>query len=97
MINKNKAALSAGLTGGIMYVFCAIFVWILPDLSLKLVGWLAHMINLQEKLSGNMTLTIGGIVAGSIEVFIYLYVVGWIFAAIYNKLTRSNQSDQKIS
>lgn len=97
MLSKNKVALSAGLTGAIMYIFCAIFVWILPDLSLKLVGWLAHMINLQEKLSGNMTLTIGGVVAGSIEVFIYLYVVGWIFAAVYNKLTRSNQSGHQLA
>lgn len=89
MINKNKVALSAGLTGAIMYIFCAIFVWILPDLSLKLIGWLAHLVNLQEKLSGNVTLTIGGVATGLIEVFIYLYVVGWIFAGVYNRLNKS--------
>ena len=87
MLNKSKFSLAAMLTVAILYVACAVLVAVLPDLSLKLLGWVAHIVNV-EKFAGQVNVTASGLIAGLLEVMIYSYVASWIFVGLYNRFNK---------
>lgn len=87
MLNKSKFSLAAMLTVAILYIACAVLVAILPDFSLKLLGWVAHIVNV-EKFAGEVDVTAGGLIVGLLEVMIYTYVASWIFAGLYNRFSK---------
>ncbi|TSC96408.1 MAG: hypothetical protein Athens071426_187 [Parcubacteria group bacterium Athens0714_26] len=62
-----------------MYIACALFVAIFPNLSADLVGWLTHSDSIERSI------TLGGTVAGLIEVVIYIYIAARLFAWAFNK------------
>lgn len=84
-LNKKKFALAAAGTMGIAYVVCIVAVAVAPELALKLLGWVAHIVN-TEKFAGDVELTLGGAALGLIQVLVYAYAVGWIFAWMHNRL-----------
>lgn len=83
-LNKSKFAWAAAQTMGIVYIVCAAFVAVWPDFSLQLFGWLVHLINV-DKFAGDVQVTIGGLLAGLVQVVVYTYIGGWLFAWLHNR------------
>ncbi|OHA23630.1 MAG: hypothetical protein A3G52_02675 [Candidatus Taylorbacteria bacterium RIFCSPLOWO2_12_FULL_43_20] len=86
-LNKNKFSLAAAGAMGIVYVVCAVFVALWPEFSLKLFGWLVHLVNV-DKFAGDVAITTFGFTAGLAQSLIYTYVGAWIFAWLHNRFMR---------
>lgn len=86
-LQSKKFALAAAGTGAILYLACAILVAIAPEFAVNLFGNLFHGITM-ETLAAPDTMTVGRVLIGLIQVVIYTYLLGWVFAALYNKLTK---------
>jgi len=84
----NRFALAAAITAGVAYVLCAVFVAIFPELALQMLGWVAHIVNV-EKFAGDVQITFGGVVIGLVQVVIYVYLFVLLFGAVYNSMTKS--------
>ena len=84
--DKNKFALAASGTMGIAYVICAAFTAFAPELALRFLGWMIHLINLEEAVAVNVTLP--GFFGGLLPILFYSYLTAWVFAWLYNKLSR---------
>lgn len=82
-LNKSKFALALANTLALVYLVCAIFVVLWPGAALQLVGWLAHLVNADKFLT--VGVTVGGFIAGLIQVWVYALIVGWIFAWLHNR------------
>lgn len=79
-INNKKFAVELSKVSAIVYIVCSIFVALFPKASETLMGSLTHV---QTNLVRQVTL--GGFVSGLIQVVIYSYVAGMIFAWIFNR------------
>ena len=87
-LKKGKLALAAAATFGVSYVVCALFVIVAPDLALRLVGWLFHLLNV-EQFAGEVAITAGAFAGGLVQVLIYSYLVAWLLAWFYNRFSRA--------
>lgn len=87
-IDKKGFALAAGGVMGIIYIVCAAFVALWPDFALQLLGWLVHLVNV-DKFAGDVRMTLGGFIAGIVQVVIYTYVGAWLIAWLHNKYCES--------
>lgn len=87
-LNKQKLALAAASTFGLAYTACALFVIVAPDLAIRLVGWLFHLLNV-EQFAGDVAITLGAFIGGLVEVVVYSYLVAWLFAWFYNRFNRA--------
>ncbi len=88
-LDKNKFALAASGTMGIIYLVCAIFVSLWPEFSWKLFGWLVHLVNV-DKFAGDVKVTLVGFIIGLLQILIYSYIVGYIFAWLHNKAIKKS-------
>ena len=89
-LDANRLASSAAIAGGIAYAVCAAAVALAPDLTLRLVGWLAHVLNV-EQFASDVGVTPGAFLLGLLEVVVYAYLVTLLFAATYNRLGRAGE------
>lgn len=87
-LDKNKFSMAAAGTMGIVYVVCAVFVWLWPDFALQLFGWLVHLVNV-DKFAGDVAITAGGLVIGLAQVLVYTYVGAYIFAWLHNRFIKT--------
>lgn len=85
-LKKHQFSLAASTTFGIMYVLCAGFTALLPDLAMKLLGWVAHIVNV-DKFAGGVEITLGGVAIGLLEIVVYAYVAAYLFASLYNRFS----------
>jgi len=83
-LNKNKFALAAAHTMGVIYVVCAVFVVLWPDFVLRLFGWLVHLVNV-DKFAGDVQITLGGFIGGLAQSWVYTYIGAWIFSWLHNR------------
>jgi len=83
-LNANKFSLAAAATMGIIYLICAVFVFLWPDFALQLFGWLVHLVNV-DKFTGDVNVTIFGFVLGLVQVLVYTYIGALIFVWLHNK------------
>ena len=88
-INIRGFAKAVACIIGLVYVVCAIFVTLWPDLALRLFGWLVHLVNI-DKFAGDVNITAGGFIAGLVQIVIYSYVIAWLIAWLHNKFCKSN-------
>lgn len=86
-INKNKFGLALTGTMTVAYVICALFTVIAPDLALKFLGWMVHLVNV-DKFAGGVEVAFGSFVLGLLPIVFYSYLVGWLFAWMYNGLLK---------
>lgn len=87
-LNANKFSLAAAMTMGITYVICAVFTALVPDIALKFLGWMMHIVNV-EKFAGGVEVTIGGFLLGLLPILFYSYLAAYVFARLYNKLVQA--------
>lgn len=86
-LNKNKFALAASGTVGILYIVCAGLVAIAPGFVLKLLGGVAHLVNV-DKFAGDVQITLTSVGMGLIQIIVYSYIAAFLFSWIYNKLVK---------
>lgn len=84
--NAQKFALAAAVTAGVLYVICAVFVFLFPDLALKLLGWMVHLMNIDQFVG--VQVTVGGFITGLLPILFYSFVGAYLFVWLYNKFTR---------
>lgn len=87
-LNAHKFSLAATITMGITYVICAVFTALLPDVALKFLGWMMHIVNV-EKFAGGVEVTFGGFLLGLLPIVFYTYFGTFVFAWLYNKLIQA--------
>ncbi len=83
-LDVKKFSNAAALGMGIVYLVCAAFVYLWPELSLQLFGWLVHLVNV-DKFAGDVAVTFGGLAAGLVQAVLYSYLGAWLFASLYNR------------
>lgn len=89
-LNKQKLALAATITMGITYVICAVFTALFPEVALKFLGWMLHLVNV-EKFAGGVKITFGSFLLGLLPILFYTYFASYLFALLYNKFLQPRQ------
>ena len=82
-LDRNKFALAAAVTVGLISLLCAALVAVAPELMVQLAGWLMHLVNLEAA-----QVTFQTALFGFIQAFIYTYIGAWIFAWLHNKFVK---------
>lgn len=88
-IHRGGFALAAAGVIGALYVLCAAFVSLWPEFSLKLFGWLIHLVNV-DKFAGDVRVTLAGFVWGLVQTAVYAYVIAWLIAWLHNKFSKTD-------
>ena len=82
---KPKAAgYALASVAGIVSLVCILLVVVARDFTINLFGAIFHGIDLSQIAADNIT--ISSAVLGFVEVVVIGFILGWLFAAIYNKL-----------
>ena len=83
MLNKNKVALSLATFSALLHAVWSLVIALFPGGVQSLAGWVLE----HHFLSSSTTLLpfdLGSAVLLVLYSFIMAYIVGWVFAAIYN-------------
>ena len=86
-IETKPFALAFAEAAGIVYAICAAVVAVSPASAFKLLGWIAHLTNLEELAR---QVTFSGFLLGFVQVVVYTYLSAWLFAALFNRAARQN-------
>lgn len=84
-INANQFALSASFAMGTFYAVCALFVYMWPTYSLKLIADLMHLSSL-EPLTPYFQVTLTNFVSGLAQSIVYTYIFVYLWIFIFNVL-----------
>jgi hypothetical protein len=80
-----NVGLSLAGTVVVMYLLCALFVWIVPNGVESAVKLVAHGMNLDPVFDQPASITFVGVLGGTVAVAIYSFVAGTVFGWIYNR------------
>jgi len=81
--NPSATANAAAVTTAVIYVVCALFFVIAPDLSMAVTKTWFHGIDIS--LLDARTATVGSFILGLISATVGAWLVGYLFAVLYNK------------
>lgn len=81
-------ALAAASTTGIAYVLCTIFVALFPEASVRILGAMLHLLNL-EQFIGEANVTLGGFLVGLLPLLLYAYFGAWLLGWLYNRVAKA--------
>ena len=82
-LSAKRVSLSLAAVSGIISIVCAVLIAIVPETTTKLLGEIFHGIDVSQIMK---TLTISGVIFGTIEVVVIALIAGWLFAKIYNSI-----------
>ena len=82
-LNAKRVGYSLAAVSGIVYLACAILVAIAPSWTVSFFGALFHGIDIAQ--IARTPVPLGSAVLGLVEIVVLGYVVGWLYAKIYNK------------
>ncbi|GMR19024.1 MAG: hypothetical protein BMS9Abin34_148 [Patescibacteria group bacterium] len=82
-LDKLVLANTLGLTVSILWVLCALAVWLLPDLSLVVTKWWLH--GLDISVLGSWGLTLENFLLGGLTLGASFWVVGYVFGWSWEK------------
>ena len=86
-IDAQKFSLAAAVAMGIVYAVCAVFTALAPEVALRFLGWMLHIVNV-EKFAGEVQMTFGGVILGFLPILLYTYAGTWVFASLYNRFLK---------
>lgn len=86
-LNNQKFSLYISGASALIYAACSVFVALFPDFSTKLMSSLFHI---PSTVNVGSRVTLQGAIIGIIEVAVYFFVIGWIFAWVFNKSIKNN-------
>lgn len=77
---------AAAATTAVIYVVCAAFFVLAPDLSMEIAKTWFHGIDIS--LIDTRTVSIGSFVLGLVSATVSAWGVGWLFATLYNSFAK---------
>lgn len=83
-IKPKATAYALAIVSGIVSLVCLLLIAIAPAFSLNFFGAIFHGIELSKIAADNIT--IGSAILGLVEVVVGAFILGWLFAVIYNKI-----------
>ncbi len=86
-LNQKAIGSALAIVTALVSVVCVVFIKILPAQTMNFFGWLIHMNRLAD-LVGPREVTLGGSIAGIVTFSVAAYLLGWLFAALYNKFNQ---------
>ena len=81
-LNNKVIGLALATTSVVLYVICALLYWIIPETLVNYANYLFHGIDIT--LITNKSMTLGSTVIGLILIFVSSYLIGTLFASLYN-------------
>ena len=91
-----KCKMDARITGvavasvsSIAYIFCATLLAVSPALLFKLTKDMFHGVDITKIASYPVPL--GSAILGFLEIIIAAYIIGWLFAIIYNAFIKTSE------
>jgi len=84
MLKPQALANAATTVGVVAFVICGIATFIAPDLVFGIAGSWAHSINL-EAVRSTTPMSLGSFILGVITFGIYIWVITFAGASLYNK------------
>ena len=88
-LDKNAFSLAAACVMGVVYIVCAAFVMLFPELSLQLFGWMVHLVNV-DKFAGDVAITLGGFIIGFLQVVVYTFIGAYLFVWLHNRFLKNS-------
>ncbi len=85
-LEPKVVALSLASISALFYVACVLFLMAVPGAGVRFFANMFHGIDLTQIAAGSVSL--GNAVVGLIELVILAFIIGWLFAAIYNAFAR---------
>lgn len=82
--NPIKFGLASGITVSICYTICAVMTLISPHNFLSIINSMLLLIKIEP--SYLVIPTFPEYIAGVVQVFIYIFIIHWLFATVYNYL-----------
>jgi hypothetical protein len=82
-IHPHPIGVAAGLTAGVIYVFCVVALVMWPTQSLRFLANWFHGIDLTQ-IYAPVQLAFNGFLIGLFSVVLFFYFVGLIYGLIYN-------------
>ena len=83
---KIKLANTLALSMGVIWILCALIVWMLPDFSMQVMIWWMH--GLDMSALGDWDLTFGSLVYGGLTAILVSwlsgFVIGWSWEKVNN-------------
>jgi len=87
-MNKLKpinVGMSLSATVVVLYLLCALAVWIAPGGVAATLNLVAHGVNLAPLFQQIPEMSFPALLGGTLALAIYFFVTGWLFAWIYNR------------
>ena len=86
MLDAKKVGLALAVLFGIIYIVCALLFAIIPGTTLNIFSSLFHGIDISQIARDSVS--IGSTIVGLIETIILAFIIGWLYAKIYNYFSR---------
>ena len=86
-LNPKVTALTLGSVSGIIYIACVLLFAVAPRAGIALANTMVHGLDLTSIMKASMA-PFGTILVGLVEIAILGYLVGWLFAVMYNYFAR---------
>ena len=83
-LSPKKTGLSLAIVFGIFYLVCAILFALAPASTMSLFNSLFHGIDVSE--IARESISLGETAFGLLIILVFGWIVGWLYAVIYNKL-----------
>lgn len=77
--------LSLSATVVVMYLVCALAVWVAPGTVESAITVVSHSLNLGPVFEQAPKITFVGVLEGTVAVAVYFFVTGTVFGWIYNR------------
>lgn len=77
--------MSLSATVVVLYLLCALAVWIAPGGVAAALNLVAHGVNLAPLFQQIPEMSLSALLGGTLALAIYFFVAGWLFAWIYNR------------
>ena len=84
-LEKTVLANALALTTAILWILCALFVVLLPDLSMTVVKWWMH--GMDPTALGAWSLDLANFILGGLTLVISAWVSGYIFGWAWEKVS----------
>ncbi len=85
-LNVKSLGIASASVWGIAYIVCVLALLLAPNLTIQVFDYLTHGIDIASIAKTSVTL--GSALIGLILSLIFGYVLGALFARIYNKLAK---------
>ena len=86
-INVKTSGLSLAILSTLLSLLCALSYWLFPSLTISYFNYIVHGIDIT--LITTRSISLSNVLIGLVIVFISAYLIGALFAVIYNYFNKN--------